>query len=204
MSVTPKKFKRIPHWLAIDAVSLLHLEEKTREWLLDNSSLTLRVKNFCQASGSGGFSVRVLSQGMSIPSNDEIRRLKITPRHYALIREVLLYCGDTPVIYARTVIPIKTLTGEQKRLGHLGNRPLGEFLFSQPHLQRDTMEVALLNQGHQLFDSALPNINHNVEQIWARRSIFRLRHKPLLVAEAFLPDIISQESHKSLGTVLGH
>jgi len=143
---------------------------------------------------------------MAIPSNDEIQRLKIKSRHYALIREVILYCGHTPVIFARTVIPIKTLTGPQRQLSYLGNRPLGEFLFAQPGLQRDTMEVAVLKNGHQLFDSAVSNMSDKSfpaaekrmpDNIWGRRSIFRLRSKPLLVAEVFLPDILSMSSANS-------
>lgn len=194
-----RQFKRIPHWVAADYASILHMQDNTREWMLDSASLTLRIKNHCQSNKMGNFSVRLLHQGMGIPSNDEVQRLKLKSRRYALIREVLLYCGDTPVIFARTVIPIKTLSGPQRQLSHLGNRPLGEFLFAQPGLHRDAMEVAVLKNGHQLFDSAVSHINDKpsspetalLDKVWARRSIFRLRHKPLLVAEVFLPEILS-------------
>ncbi len=188
-------FKRIPHWVAVDYASILHMQDRTREWLVDSASLTLRIKKHCQSNDMGCFSVKLLRQGMAIPSNDEVQRLKLHSRRYALIREVLLYCGETPVIFARTVIPIKTLTGPQRQLSHLGNRPLGEFLFAQPNLQRDTMEVAVLNSGHQLFDSAVSRISgDSLSGIWARRSIFRLGHKPLLVAEVFLPELLSMAS----------
>ena len=190
MPTSLRQFKRIPHWVAVDYASILHIPDYTRNWLLDSASLTLRIKNHCRNEKLGRFSVKVLNQGMAIPSNDEVQRLKLKHRCYALIREVLLYCGDTPVIFARTVIPVKTLTGPQRQLAYLGNRPLGEFLFAQPALQRDAMEVAALNQGHQLYDTAMDNLNLSAEQLWARRSIFRLRHKPLLVAEVFLPDLL--------------
>lgn len=198
MSAIIRQFKRIPLWVAVDYASILHISDSTREWLLDSASLTLRIKNHCQANCMGQFSVKLLHQGMGIPSNDEVQRLKLKSRRYALIREVLLYCGNTPVIFARTVIPIKTLTGPQRQLSHLGNRPLGEFLFAQPSLQRDAMEIAVLKHGHQLFDSSINNLRAESlnlpEKVWARRSIFRLRHKPLLVAEVFLPDILSTAS----------
>ena len=190
MPVFLPQFKRIPHWIAVDYASILHIPDNTREWLLDSASLTMRIKNHCQAGQMGNFSVKLVHQGMGIPSNDEVQRLKLNHRRYALIREVLLYCGATPVIFARTVIPIKTLSGPQRQLGHLGNRPLGEFLFAQPALQRDAMEVAVLKTGHQLHDIAAHSLDKNIGQVWARRSIFRLRHKPLLVAEVFLPDLL--------------
>jgi len=188
-----RQFKRIPHWLAVDYASILHIPDHTRSWLLDSASLTLRIKNHCRNKHLGDFSVKLLRQGMAIPSNDEVQRLKLKHRHYALIREVLLYCGDTPVIFARTVIPIKTLSGPQRQLAHLGNRPLGEFLFAQPALQRDAMEVTSLTNGHQLYDIAVQNLDKKPEQLWARRSIFRLKDKPLLVAEVFLPDLLNSK-----------
>lgn len=193
MPAISRQFKRIPHWVAVDYASILHIPDNTRDWLVDSASLTLRIKKFCRRNKKGGFSVKLLRQGMAIPSNDEVQRLRLLSRRYALIREVLLLCGDTPVIFARTVIPIKTLTGPQRQLGHLGNRPLGEFLFSQPGLHRDAMEVAVLKNGHQLFDSTLSSLSEQSQampsEVWARRSVFCLREKPLLVAEVFLPDI---------------
>jgi len=203
MSAFHRQFKRIPHWIAVDHAAILHMQDITRDWLLDSASLTLRIKQYCLASEMGCFSVKLLCQGMSIPTNDEVRRLKLRSRRYALIREVLLFCGETPVIFARTVIPIKTLTGPQRQLGHLGNRPLGEFLFSQPALQRDAMEVALISDGHQLFDAANSNVSvtdsqqNKLAQVWARRSIFCLRNKPLLVAEVFLPEVFRQSPQQA-------
>lgn len=198
MPAFTRQFKRIPNWVAVDYASILHMQDSTREWLIDSASLTLRIKKHCQSNNMGCFSVKLLRQGMSIPSNDEVQRLKLKSRRYALIREVLLYCGEIPVIFARTVIPIKTLTGPQRQLSHLGNRPLGEFLFAQSDLQRDAMEVAVLNHGHQLFDSAVSNIYHEhshvSDNVWARRSVFRLGDKPLLVAEVFLPDVLAMAS----------
>ena len=190
MSLNSGNIKRLPHWVTTDYASLLHLSEARREWLLDNLSLTQRIKSHCLNSQLGCFSVRVLHQGMKIPSTDEINRLKLKNRRYALIREVLLFCGNSPLIYARTVIPIKTLTGKQRQLAHLGNKPLGAFLFAQSYLQRDVMEVATLSSGHQLFESAVANLQHPPANIWGRRSVFRLRNKPLLVAEVFLPGLI--------------
>ncbi len=195
MPAIQRQFKRIPLWITVDYASILHMPHDIRDWLLDSASLTLRIKSYCRNNQLGCFSVRLLSQGMGIPSNDEVQRLKLKSRRYALIREVVLYCGSTPLIYARTVIPVKTLSGAQRQLGHLGNRPLGEFLFAQPELQRDVMEIALVKEGHQLYDSASACIEHSPDNIWARRSVFRLGKKPLLVAEVFLPDVLQQSHH---------
>ena len=190
MSTISTQTQNIPDWLVVDSTVLSAIPENIGTWLLDDSSLTLRVKNYCTEYDLGCFSVKVLSQGLCKPSNDEMQCLKLNNEQDALIREVLLYGGDLPLIYARTVIPSQTLTGEQKALGELGNSPLGEFLFSQPDLQRDAMEIASLKQGQQLFDSAIVHLKTEPVEIWDRRSVFRLKHKPLLVAEVFLPEIL--------------
>ncbi|MCK5667017.1 MAG: chorismate lyase, partial [Thiotrichaceae bacterium] len=193
MSTSPyasivKESRHLPHWLAVTSDLSSGIPENAAHWLLDNTSLTLRVKNHCMDHDLGCFSVQVLEQKMAMPLDDEIQHLKLKNNDDALIREVLLYCHESPLIYARTIIPAQTLTGEQRELGELGDRPLGEFLFSQPGLKRDVMEVAALRQGHQLFDSASAHISVKAQEIWARRSVFRLEHKPLLVAEVFLPE----------------
>jgi chorismate--pyruvate lyase len=191
MSLNQRLLHSIPHWVKSDHASLLHLEQRVNGWLLDSSSLTQRIKDYCECHKLGSFRVRVINQSMAFPSHDERFRLNIKNRRYALIREVVLYCGDLPLIYARTVIPSATLTGPQKQLASLGAKPLGAFLFSQPELQRDAMEVVVLQPGQQLFDLAVKHSAHKAEHINARRSIFRLQNKPLLVAELFLPTLFA-------------
>jgi len=134
MPISPHQYKSVPHWQSVNSINTSLLQEIVCDWLLDNSSLTLRIKEHCRDCPAEEFSVRVLSQMMTEPLNDEVQRLQLNQHDQALIREVLLYCGKRPLIYARSVIPAQTLTGEQQQLGNLGNRPLGEFLFSQPDL----------------------------------------------------------------------
>jgi chorismate lyase len=55
-------------------------------------------------------------------------------------REVILRAGK-PVILARTRVGLSQLTGPLKALTELGNRPLGEWLFGQPHLQKISFSV---------------------------------------------------------------
>jgi len=119
--------------------------------------------------------VRVLRERWQRPTADEARALGISPRHRALIREVeLLGRHAQPWVFARTVIPATTLTGRERRLRLLGSRSLGSFLFRDPSLERTPLRACQLEDHHQ-------------QCYWARRSIFRLHGKPLLVCEVFLP-----------------
>jgi chorismate--pyruvate lyase len=121
---------------------------------------------------------------------NEARRLHVHPEHRSLIREVLLYCGDTPWVFARSVIPGKTLTGPRRFLGKLDNRPLGAVLFSDPGIQRDALEVAQIYPGQRMFSCATRQLTAIPESIWGRRSVFYLHNKPLLVNEIFLPSLM--------------
>lgn len=133
-------------------------------WLLDPSSTTQRVKSI-----AGGFCVRVLMQAWLLPSHSEASLLGIPQYEVALIREVELSCGDEVWMYGRSVFPNNTLTGKEKRLYKLGNQPLGEVLFADPTMRRSDFELARL------------------ANLWARRSVFYLSEKPLLLTEIFLP-----------------
>jgi len=154
-------------------------------WLFDQGSLTRRVIQACDKL----FRVEVVSQQWARPMLNEAIRLGMHNNEVALIRQVYLYCGDTPWVFARTVIPKRTLTGAQRYLAHLGSKPLGAVLFADPNMQRDEVEVARILPNQRLYDVATNNLSAQPESIWGRRSVFYLNHKRLLVNEVFLPAI---------------
>lgn len=109
------------------------------------------------------------------------------------MREVHLLCGDTPWVYARTVMPVSALRGRQRRLSRLGNKPLGAALFADPGLQRGEVQVARIGREEALFGRALAAPPAEIDAIWGRRSVFRLRGSALLVSEIFLPALLQPE-----------
>ncbi|MDH5181085.1 MAG: chorismate lyase [Gammaproteobacteria bacterium] len=155
-------------------------------WLFDASSLTARILQACHDT----FRVEVISQGWQRPMLNEEQCLRINYRCNALVRQVRLYCGDKPWVFARTVIPRETLTGAEKHLAHLQNKPLGAVLFANPTMRRGEVEVAQIKPGQRLFQTATADMACKPASIWGRRSVFYLHSKPLLVSEIFLPDIL--------------
>jgi chorismate--pyruvate lyase len=160
--------------------------EMIRPWLHDRGSLTARLKMACT---SGDFRVQVLAQGWGRPLYSERALLGMRRGEIALVREVALLCGGERWVFARTLIPASTLRGPARRLVHLGERPLGEVLFSDPHMQRGETEVARLLPRHPLFASAVGGLARPPEKIWGRRTLYYLSRRPLLVNEIFLPAI---------------
>lgn len=156
-----------------------------RHWLTDHGSLTQRLQAHCPS-----FRVQRLNQTIRQPYPDEIGPLKLRTRQYALVREVLLLCGDTPLIFAHTVIPLDGLTGPWQSLGKLGNRSLGATLFSDPKIERFPLEFRHLNARDSLFNTALSHLIKPVNTLWARRSLFAQNHHLIQVTEVFLPDTL--------------
>lgn len=154
-------------------------------WLLDRSSLTQRIIGACD----GSFQVRVLSQRWMRPMSNEAKALHMRRSGHALVRQVLLLCNDIPWVYARTVIPRRTLTGRQRRLAHLKSRSLGALLFADPSMRRGELHLARLNARDKLYSIVAKHVEKPPAAMWGRRSVFTLSKKPLLVSEIFLPAI---------------
>ena len=155
------------------------------DWLFDRGSLTRRLQTACPT----GFRVELVAQGWQRPMLNEAMRLGVSPDRLALVRQVYLFCHARPVVYARTVIPVSTLSGAERHLACLGNRPLGAVLFAAPNMSRDEVEVACIRPGQRIFTRATRVLDAEPVSIWGRRSVFYLSAKPLLVSEVFLPGI---------------
>jgi len=164
------------------------LSDALQAWLFSRDSLTQRLKNRCQQT----FQVEVLAEAWQYPLLSEAQALNIPLREYVRIRHVYLYCDHQPWVFARTVIPRQTLTGQYRRLARLGNLPLGAILFSNHRFLRSELQVAQLKPAHLLYHFAQQQQHLSDKFLWARRSIFNLTGKSLLVNEIFLPEMLKQ------------
>ena len=155
-------------------------------WILEPASLTARLKQHCQQ-----FRVQVLNQQhLALPA---FLQPLLPDTATAQLREVILWCNELPCVYAQSWLPTHTIQ-TLRPLAHLGERPLGDYIFQQPGLQRGVIETAQLSlplsqwqltpAESGLLAPAQPTLCH------ARRSVFTLQGLPLLVAEAFLPALM--------------
>ena len=174
-----------PRWRGHRRWLRQHVPEVLRAWLLDNGSLTDRLKRSCK----GNFSVTVMDESWQRPQLDEARVLDMPDTAVAWVRQVQLLCDGKPWVFARTVVPAATLSGAQRRLAHLGSRPLGAYLFSDPGMRRSSVQLARITPGSRLFEDAVQSLPDRPGEIWGRRSVFRVDNKPLLVSEIFLPAV---------------
>ena len=137
------------------------IPEKVLFWIRDDQSLTQKLKK-----RYSDFRVEVHKQEELEIYNHEINQLGNEEQF--IVREVFL-CGDNnPVVFARSVIPKNTKT---ESIMKIGNKPLGEILFTDPNIFREPIEITFHND------------------IWGRRSIFVMNNSRILVSEFFLDKI---------------
>ena len=171
---------REAHWQNYRRLPAYAVPARWRHWLLDRGSLTQRLI----AASDGRFRVRILGQGIAKPRRSEAQILGIANHHLAVVREVILYGKDQPWVYARSVLPLTSLTGRLTRLRQLDERPLGALLFADPSMRRGKLELASVQPSK----VALPlELGIFDTPLWGRRSVFYVADKPLLVSEIFLP-----------------
>ena len=183
-STAPQRYTE-PLWRPAQRLNRSRIPEKYLPWLLDPASLTERLINHCRHT----FRVQLLSQERIRPLRNEASALGMRPGTRAVVRQVQLLCADTAWVYARTIIPPRTLARKFHRFTRLGARSLGSMLFSDPSMQRGEVEVTCLTPADRIYHLAVRHLKVKPGEIWGRRSLFRLGGKPLLVCEFFLPEI---------------
>ena len=147
-----------------------------RPWLLAEGSLTRKLLRV----SAGEFRVERISQRWCRPTLSEARLLEIDPKQWALIREVILWGRGEAWVYARSVMPARSLRGDLGRLRHLRNTSLGALLFKYPQLQRTPFQIACVAP------SSIPALVCGDHTLWGRRSRFSVNGRSLIVGEIFL------------------
>lgn len=154
-------------------------------WFLYPGSFMTRL----QEHGIPNPSINVVGENWQLPLPYEAELLKLDSQSQVLVREVLIESAGYRWMFARSIFPKQTLTGREYQLANLKNRSLGSVLFNDPDMQRSHFEMTCLMPGVYLYEKAIKLIDTSTEKLWARRSVFDLRGKELLLTEVFLPDI---------------
>ena len=127
------------------------------------------------------------SQERRVISHEEKLILELSEADTVIDRKVLLKGRDAPWIFAHSLIPLSSATGDLKVLKNLNNRSLGEFLFKNSSIVRRSLEIA--HNEAKSFGIEAKDIGYE-EKLWGRRSLFSKGRRSLLVSEIFLPALI--------------
>lgn len=139
-----------------------------QSWLFEKGSLTARLKQVCQQ-----FDVKVQSEKWIEKTFEN--ETALLPAESYWCREVVLHGDGKPWVAARTLISKDLLTHYQS-LFTLGDKPIGEWLFSLS-AQRIGIQWAKDPESG----------------LYARRSLFLVQEMPLLISELFLENSLIRE-----------
>lgn len=181
-----RRIRNEPRWRTTSRYTRSELPAASRTWLLDDGSLTLRLIEL----NLGEFRVQRLHQGWQLPLLSECKLLGVSPRQRALVREVGLILANQTVVFARSVFPIASLTGDLAHLRYLHNKSLGAILFKHPGMRRSPFEIARIREDSDYIPATLQQDT----PAWGRRSRFVIGGRSLMVSEVFLESFTPWDS----------
>ena len=185
MSNKSSLYPKEPTWFCNRLKSRLNIPDNAASWIYEAGSITQRLRDYYGSS----VRVQVLNNQWQRAFISESSLLKTPIGKYTLTREVLLYADEIPLVLARTIIPSRTISSAHQNLSHLGNRPLGEVIFSYPALERLALEITQVPCTS--WKPSVQQMAGVTQTIWGRRTIYAIHHHPLLVSEFFLPAILN-------------
>lgn len=155
-------------WQPEDAPEVQHIPFPIQHWLFEKGSLTARLKQRCHQ-----FEVKVQSEKWIEKTFKN--ETALLPAESYWCREVVLYGDGKPWVAARTLIS-KALFTHYQSLSTLGDKPIGEWLFSLS-AQRVGIQWAKDLES----------------RLYAHRSLFLVQKMPLLISELFLEHSLISE-----------
>ena len=161
------KLNKISTWENFETIDSKISNNNIRSWLLENGPITKRIKQ------NGAFRLHLIQDEFSSINQNDKDFIECTSNEIKL-REVLLYCDDSPVVFAQTIIPAEAISKGLKDLGNLGSKPLGDILFEEDIFTKDKVFYALFERNSSLY--------------WGRKAKYIVKGYKFSVMEVFLID----------------
>jgi len=164
-----------------------HLNIKIRinlnPWVKDKGSLSKKIINIMP------FKIKELKARHIKVFNDEKIFFQRKNTGDLYIREALIFADNSPIVYARTVIPKKYLRGFWGRVKSLKNSPLSEIVFNKKYILRSHFVFKNLSNNDELRKRLDSYKIFERGSTIARKSVFNHKGQKALLTEVFLSDI---------------
>ena len=159
------ELKQISPWTSIESIES-KVDASVLSWLSESGPITNRIKL------SQKFELELLNDEIDEISKEEELFLNSVSETFR-VRRVILLGNNTPVVYAKSVIPSSTIENGLSSLGKIGNAPLGDILFTPGVFTKLEMVCAS-------FLSEEKNV------YWGRKIKYSVNSEPISVMEVFL------------------
>lgn len=157
--------KQISSWITSKEFHNESIDTHVKSWLTETGPITNRIKS------NGTFKLELIKDEVGtvnrIDANflgEDLGEIKI--------REVLLLSNNKPKVFARSLIPNRTIEKGLSELGELGSKPLGDILFEKEIFKKIETVFAKFSESGNLY--------------WGRKSKYLVKVYPLSVMEIFL------------------
>jgi len=176
----------IPVWFDQQHILFRQCSANLREGLACEGSLTEYLSQFCPCD----LELEIKSEKWQASAPGEILQNDHWIDRNFYIREINLSCSNKPLIYGRSLFPRTSYVYCKRQLDKLGDRPLGEWLFSDKRIYRLNAQIGKIGKHTRLYQLAMSGLSDRPVNLWGRRSVYSVNGYPLLVIEIFLPPLI--------------
>ena len=159
------KLKQISPWISFEKMTILLANENIKSWLIEKGPITKRIKS------EESFKLNLIKDEISVVDDSEKKFLGETSDKIK-VREVILMGNNIPRVYAKSLIPIRTIKNGFSKLGELGTKPLGDILFEKEIFKKTDVVYAQFQDKDSIF--------------WGRKTKYIVKNMPLSVMEVFL------------------
>tara|TARA_B100001758_G_C18391882_1_gene603425 strand:- start:997 stop:1494 length:498 start_codon:yes stop_codon:yes gene_type:complete len=159
------KLKQISPWISNKAMQNKLQNKLIKSWLLEEGPITSRIKS------NETFKLNLLKERIEKVEQIEMDFLGKNLGQIK-IREVILFGDEEPRVFARSLIPVKTIDQGLSKLGELGTKPLGDILFEKEIFKKIDIVFAKFENSKNIF--------------WGRKTKYLVKTLPLSVMEVFL------------------
>lgn len=133
--------------------------------------------------------IQVVFEKFAQATEIEKHYLQLEDAEETWIREVIISSPLTIWMFARTIIPKKTLTGREKELQLLETRSLGSFLFQDKNLQRSAFEFSLIEKNSVDYQKISNYVPIRDQALSSRHSLFITHGKKIFLQEVFFESV---------------
>ena len=159
------ELKQISPWTSIESIES-KVDASIFSWLSESGTITNRIKL------SQKFELELLNDEIDEISKEEKLFLNSVSETFR-VRRVVLLGNNTPVVYAKSVIPSSTIENGLSSLGKIGNAPLGDILFTPGVFTKLEMVCASF-------------LSKEKSVYWGRKIKYSVNSEPISVMEVFL------------------
>jgi len=166
------KLKQISSWISFEKMDGLLVNKNIKSWLVEKGPITKRIKS------EESFQLNLLKDEISYVEDVEKEFLDVISNNIK-VREVILMGNNIPRVYAKSLIPIRTIDEGFSKLGKLGTKPLGDILFEKEIFKKTDVVYAQFQNKDSIF--------------WGRKTKYLVKNMPLSVMEVFLINSVNEK-----------